>query len=169
LDRRKEEAEKKARTEQRNSLAVHKQQEKYLQVLKEAYLGKKKVKKTVIPPSQKFKFSFDWEPTEDTSIELNSLYDSKHKVSLLYGRGFMGGVDRREQRKGNSFYDELIKNREDNDSSLLKDQEEEALRRGNTEQQKKENSASGSSHWSEKKLEQMQDRDWQTFLDDFMI
>ena len=79
LERRKEEAERKARQEERNSIAVHKQQEKYLQQLKEDYLGKKKVKKTVIPPSQKFKFSFDWEATEDTSVELNSLYESKHK------------------------------------------------------------------------------------------
>ena len=31
------------------------------------YLGKKKKKKNILPPSQKFKFNFDWEPTEDTS------------------------------------------------------------------------------------------------------
>lgn len=169
LERRKEEAERKARQEERNSIAVHKQQEKYLKQLKEDYLGKKKVKKTVIPPSQKFKFSFDWEASEDTSVELNSLYDTKHKVALLYGRGFIGGVDRREQRKQNTFYDDLIKNRDDQDGlALLRDQEKVRERE---EREKKKNSALSAinRHWSEKRLEQMEDRDWRIFNEDHMI
>jgi len=71
----------------------------------------KKKKRTVVPPSQKFKFSFDWEATDDTSQELNALYDQRHNTALLFGRGFMGGIDRRDQRKKQCFYEELMSSR----------------------------------------------------------
>lgn len=100
--------------------------DKRMKELKEAYLGRTKPKKRFIPPSQKFKFSFDWEASDDTSTELDPLYQKKHVPALMYGRGFLGGQDRREQRKAESsrFYDELIQNREDED-----DEEEPTVER----------------------------------------
>ncbi len=37
------------------------------------YLGAKKLKKRVVKPSEKFRFSFDWENTEDTSGDMNPM------------------------------------------------------------------------------------------------
>lgn len=37
------------------------------------YLGAKKFKKRVVKPSEKFRFSFDWESTEDTSRDMNPM------------------------------------------------------------------------------------------------
>ncbi|KAI3521708.1 hypothetical protein L1887_11180 [Cichorium endivia] len=48
--------------------------------LAERYLGSNKPKKRVIKPSEKFRFSFDWENTEDISR-------------------FRASMDRREQKK----------------------------------------------------------------------
>jgi ATP-dependent RNA helicase DDX23/PRP28 len=56
-------------------------------------------KKRVIKPSEKFRFSFGWENTEDTSRDMNTLYQSPHEARLLFGRGFLAGIDRREQKK----------------------------------------------------------------------
>ncbi|KAE9458860.1 hypothetical protein C3L33_09260, partial [Rhododendron williamsianum] len=73
--------------------------EKEIESIKEQYLGSEKPKKRVIKPGDKFRFSFDWENTEDTSRDMNFLYQNPHETRLLFGRGFRAGVDRREQKK----------------------------------------------------------------------
>ncbi|RVW75009.1 DEAD-box ATP-dependent RNA helicase 21 [Vitis vinifera] len=78
---------------------AEREREKELESIKEQYLGSKKPKKRVIKPSEKFRFSFDWENTEDTSRDMNSLYQNPHEAQLLFGRGFRAGMDRREQKK----------------------------------------------------------------------
>ena len=62
-----------------------------------ADLGVKKKKKKLIKISEKFRFAFDWNNEEDTSADLNPLYDKKHEALLLFGRGLRAGIDRREQ------------------------------------------------------------------------
>jgi hypothetical protein len=57
------------------------------------------VKKKIMKPSEKFRFNFDWEAADDTSRDLNPLYNNTHEAALLYGRGLRAGVDRREQKK----------------------------------------------------------------------
>ena len=49
--------------------------------LKNSYLGLNKEKKKLLKPSEKFKniFNFDWDPTDDTSIDTNPLYANKHE------------------------------------------------------------------------------------------
>ncbi|KAJ0972426.1 hypothetical protein J5N97_020385 [Dioscorea zingiberensis] len=75
------------------------EREKEVEAIKEQYLGLKKPKKRVIKPSEKFRFSFDWENTEDTSRDMNVLYQNPHEARPLFGRGFRAGMDRREQKK----------------------------------------------------------------------
>ena len=41
----------------------------------------------VLKPSEKFKFSFDWDMNEDTSRDLNPLYQDRPESALLFGRG----------------------------------------------------------------------------------
>ena len=71
--------------------------EKELEAIKNSYLGVKRKKKKALKISEKFRFSFDWAAEEDTSTDLNPLYEKKHEALLLFGRGLRGGIDRREQ------------------------------------------------------------------------
>ena len=68
-------------------------------VLNLQYLGLAKKKKRVIRPSDKFKFAFDWEAGEDTSRDLNPIYNNPHEAQLLFGRGLKAGIDVRVQKK----------------------------------------------------------------------
>ncbi|TVU44031.1 hypothetical protein EJB05_03455, partial [Eragrostis curvula] len=85
----------------RQEKMAERDREKELEAIKEQYLGSKKHKKQIIKPSAKFRFSFDWESTDDTSgRDMNVLYSqSPHGAGLLFGRGFLAGIDRREQKK----------------------------------------------------------------------
>ena len=75
------------------------EREKNLELIKKQYLGADKVKKKMLKPSEKFKFNFDWEASDDTSRDLNPLYNSTHEATLLFGSGSRAGMDRREQKK----------------------------------------------------------------------
>ncbi|KAJ6340259.1 hypothetical protein OIU77_008087 [Salix suchowensis] len=88
-----------AREQARLDKLAEREREKELDAIKEQYLGSKKPKKRVIKPSEKFRFSFDWENTDDTSRDMNILYQNPHEAQLLFGRGFRDGMDRREQKK----------------------------------------------------------------------
>lgn len=100
--------------------------EKELEAIKEHYLGAPKVKKQVTKPSEKFRFSFDWQHTEDTSQDMKPLYERPHDTRLVFGRGMPGArMDRFGMR------DELL--------------------------------------CSEKKLEEMTERDWRIFQEDHNI
>ena len=71
--------------------------EKELVQIKNAYLGVRKEKKKPPKISEKFRFAFDWNADEDTSADLNPIYEKKHEALLLFGRGLRAGIDRREQ------------------------------------------------------------------------
>lgn len=115
------------------------EREKEINAMKEQYLGSTKPKKRVIIKSSK-KLCFDWENTEDTSSgDTNVLYQKPHEAQLLFGRGFRAGIDRREQKKLVTAKHERVKRVEED------------------------------KHWSEKKLEEMSERDWRIFKEDFNI
>jgi len=54
------------------------EREKELAMIKAQYLGAEKKKKKVLKGAEKFKFNFDWEAGDDTSRDLNPLYNSTH-------------------------------------------------------------------------------------------
>ncbi|MBA0702494.1 hypothetical protein Goari_020731 [Gossypium aridum] len=170
---REREEEAKARERARLDKLAEREREKELDKLaaiKKQYLGSKKPKKRVIKPSEKFRFSFDWENTEDTSRHMNSLYKNPHEAQLLFDRGFRAGMDRRDQKKlaaKNEEMREEIRKKEG-----VKEKPEEAA-----VQRLKEAAANTydtfdmrvDKHWSEKKLEEMTERDWRFFREDFNI
>lgn len=169
-DREREE-EAKIREKTRLEKQSEREKEKELEAIKEQYLGTKKPKKRVIKPSEKFRFSFDWENTEDTSRDMNALYQNPHDAQLLFGRGFRAGVDRREQKKL------AAKNEKDLRAQIrtkegIEEKPEEAAA-----QKKREEAANVydtfdmrvDRHWSEKRLEEMTERDWRIFREDFNI
>jgi len=169
-DREREE-EAKIREKARLEKQSEREREKELEAIKEQYLGTKKPKKRVIKPSEKFRFSFDWENTEDTSRDMNSLYQNPHDAQLLFGRGFRAGVDRREQKKL------AAKNEKDLRAQIRTKEGVEEKPEEAAAQKKREEAANVydtfdmrvDRHWSEKKLEEMTERDWRIFREDFNI
>ncbi|CAI5731553.1 unnamed protein product [Hyaloperonospora brassicae] len=164
---------------------------KALQALKDQYLGKTVKKKKVVKASEKFSkiFQFEWEASEDTSADLNPLYAKRMDVNLLFGRGYRAGVDMREQRKKNSFLEELSQKRQkeqqladETNSSLTsaqiaarKHDRERALRsmqsreRDRMQEMASREAKTMGTHWSEKPLQEMKERDWRIFREDFDI
>ncbi|KAG5541917.1 hypothetical protein RHGRI_021669 [Rhododendron griersonianum] len=98
-NREREEEEQRAKDCARRLEKLPERKEKEIESVKEQYLGSEKPKKRVIKPGDKFRFSFDWENTEDTSRDMNFLYQNPHETRLPFGRGFRAGVVRREQKK----------------------------------------------------------------------
>lgn len=155
--------------------------EKELEQIRQHYLGIKNEKKKIKKPSEKFKtvFTFDWDNSEDTTaIDTNPYYQDRPEPQLLFGRGFRAGIDVHEQRRKSNFYDELTKRRyagdisrsaslsqSDTSHSLLKREEV-----GKESMYKTTLSLHVSNtHWSAKSREQMTDRDWRIFREDFDI
>ncbi|GJN22710.1 hypothetical protein PR202_gb10305 [Eleusine coracana subsp. coracana] len=147
--------------------------EKELEAIQEQYLGSKKPKKNVIKPSGRSRFSFDWESTDDTTSY--ALYrSSPHGAGLLFGRGFLAGIDRREQKKAAAeAHEEARAERRRKDLPLPAEDDV-------TNKKKKKAGASAFStscaldmrverRWSEKTLEEMTERDWRVFRDHFEI
>ncbi|XVE81195.1 hypothetical protein DITRI_Ditri15bG0043300 [Diplodiscus trichospermus] len=168
---REREEEAKARERGRLEKLAEREREKELESIKEQYLGSKKPKKRVIKPSEKFRFSFDWENTEDTSRDMNSLYQNPHEAQLLFGRGLRAGMDRREQKKLAAKNEKEMREEIRRKEGIEEKPEEAAAQR------LKEAAANTydtfdmrvDKHWSEKKLEEMTERDWRIFREDFNI
>merc|ERR1719359_224845 len=90
------------------------QAEKELELIKRHYLGMKEAKKKMQKPSEKFRNIFNFERNADDDTmrgDNNPLYTKRVEPQLLFGRGYRAGIDVREQRKSNSFYEELIAKR----------------------------------------------------------
>ena len=143
--------------------------EKELEMIKMEYFHEKKKKKSV-SSKDKGKVKFDWDATEDTSVDLNPLYSNKAEIALGFGRSYLGGIDHKEQQQFHTFYDaltdlhasgtdvtpmqlETVKNKAKEDAALLR-----------LEQRTRANR-----HWSVKSLEEMTERDWRIFKEDFNI
>ena len=120
------------------------------------------------------KFVFDWRKEEDTSRDLNPLYDRPHEVAPMFGRGMIGGVDRREQARSNAERERelIVKSRKDLGSKdaagdVRKMEVERERKRKDVEA--RELKRTFKEHWSDKKLEDMTERDWRIFREDFNI
>ncbi|VEV57943.1 ATP-dependent RNA helicase DDX23, putative [Plasmodium vinckei vinckei] len=185
-----------------------KYRERELEIIKQQYLGLNKHKKKMQKPSEKFRniFNFEWDKSEDTSKnDSNPLYQNRLEPQLLFGRGYIAGIDVREQRKRHNFYDKLVQNRIQLCMKKKREYEESGEKKwGKNESDKEynenEDNIIGSNltkyvsnlennglhrnqfiyepkinniikdvdnkHWSEKKREDMTDRDWRIFRED---
>eukprot|EP01083_Nonionella_stella_P018939 52689_1 len=154
------------------------QKREELQLIKDEYLGKKRRKKQIVPPSQKFKFNFDWEISEDTSEDLNELYTRRARVSFLFGRGYIAGIDRDEQNKKNAAIWGGIKKGKQKmrKEEALDDDDEMAakLRLRRLERERKdrlrcEREILDARNWRDKSLSEMSERDWRILKEEFRI
>lgn len=133
------------------------------QAIKERYLGQKRLTKRRQRRLNERKFVFDWDASDDTSQDYNPIYKEKHQIQF-FGRGHIGGIDIKQQKKEiGRFYVKLL---EDRRSEPQKAQEEKrlfGLARREAKQKWDDR------HWSEKALDQMTERDWRIFREDFSI
>eukprot|EP00917_Polyrhabdina_sp_WS-2016_P029907 GHVP01063697.1.p1 GENE.GHVP01063697.1~~GHVP01063697.1.p1 ORF type:complete len:773 (+),score=151.21 GHVP01063697.1:210-2321(+) len=146
-----------------NPETCHERTSKELEQIRLHYLGMTGEKKQIQKPSEKFRniFNFEWDPSEDTARgDTNPLYQNRVEPQLHFGRGFRAGIDIRVQRKKNRFYDDLVKRRQaaEGHSGIdsfapVHDMDAEDQRE----------------HWSMKTLEEMTERDWRIFREDYEI
>ncbi|SBS84396.1 ATP-dependent RNA helicase DDX23, putative [Plasmodium ovale] len=168
--------------------------EKEMEIIKQHYLGLNKKKKKMQKPSEKFRniFNFEWDQSEDTAKnDSNPLYQNRLEPQLLFGRGYIAGIDIREQRKRNNFYDKLVQNRINVSMKKSTDGYNKSKRDNLDVGEFIDSNVPSSSgvtphngefiyepkvnniikdvhnkHWSEKKREEMTDRDWRIFRED---
>ncbi|KAF3780231.1 DEAD-box ATP-dependent RNA helicase 21 [Nymphaea thermarum] len=96
-------------------------------------------------------------------------YRNPQKAQLLFGRGFRAGMDRREQKKL------AVKNEKELREEIRRKEGVEEKPEDAAVQRKKEAATNlydtldmrVDRHWSEKKLEEMTERDWRIFREDF--
>ncbi|KAK7109894.1 probable ATP-dependent RNA helicase DDX23 [Littorina saxatilis] len=139
-----------------------KDQEKEAAAIKERYLGIIKKRKRVRRLNDR-KFVFDWDAGDDTSLDYNELYKERHGVQF-YGRGNVAGIDIKAQKKDQSkFYGDLLEKRR---TDAEKEQEKKRLKNmANKEAKQKWDDR----HWADKSKEEMQERDWRIFREDYNI
>nr|XP_039263703.1 probable ATP-dependent RNA helicase DDX23 [Styela clava] len=141
---------------------IDKDAEKELSSIKDRYLGIVKKKKRVRRLNDR-KFVFDWDAGDDTSVDFNPIYKEKHEVHL-FGRGFIAGIDVKVQKKSQSqFYGELMENRR---TQQEKDLEKKRMVNALKKEKKR---LWDDRHWTKKSLEEMQERDWRIFREDYSI
>jgi len=56
------------------------------------------------------KFVFDWNADDDTSRDLNPIYSHRHSAQL-FGRGHFAGIELKDHKGRDQFYDKLLTNR----------------------------------------------------------
>jgi ATP-dependent RNA helicase DDX23/PRP28 len=165
-----------------------------LEEIRRQYLGGRADKRRLVKPSEKFKqvFKFEWDATDDTSTDKNPLYAERAQINAMYGRGYIAGIDMREQRKSSAFISALVKKRQEEQRRLeqaqglseqarqeREKQRAQELRQIEAAAREEERSAASESagasgrgaggHWSEKPLSAMKERDWRIFREDFDI
>lgn len=113
-------------------------------LIRNKYLGveEKSRKKTRTQLNDK-KMMFDHDQTEDTSDKLNPIFYDNHIEATPFGAGGRAGMDVTQRSKGDGVAGD-------------------PLRRG-------AKSAFAEKHWSEKALDEMKERDWRIFREDFGI
>ncbi|KAK5164077.1 mRNA splicing protein prp28 [Saxophila tyrrhenica] len=140
------------------------------EMIKQRYMGadtntstfsaKKKRKRTT-----EKKFNFAWNTEEDTSPDYNPIYQSRSEGTSLFGRGRLGGFADDSNDTMAKAYARAI---EERDPEAGRERAMEILEM--ERRRREEGGRNGiDKHWSEKKLEQMRERDWRIFKEDFNI
>ncbi|KAK4952093.1 mRNA splicing protein prp28 [Elasticomyces elasticus] len=123
------------------------------------FSAKKKRKRTT-----EKKFNFEWNTEEDTSNDYNPLYATRNETNF-FGRGRLGGFADDKDLAVAKTYAKAI---EERDKVAGKERAVEIMEM--ERRRREEGGRNGiDKHWSEKKLEQMRERDWRIFKEDFNI
>jgi len=70
-----------------------------IDMIKTMKMGVTKKRRKMQKPSEKFKKSYvdDWNPEDDTSHDINPLYQNKFQPKILFGKGSIAGIDKDDQ------------------------------------------------------------------------
>lgn len=81
-----------------------------IEAIKNTKLGIVKQRKKLQKPSEKFRKIYvdDWNPEDDTSIDINPLYQNRYQPKILFGKGTIGGIDPEEQKVDKVRFKNLI-------------------------------------------------------------
>ncbi len=125
-------------------------------------MGLNKEKRRLQKPSEKFRnnFNFEWDASEDTSVDTNPLYANRQSANLLFGKGTVAGFDQQEQEKRELEYEDALRKArktEMNEETNGVERRHKRLELGHTK------------HWSEKPLGDMSERDWRILREDHEI
>ena len=151
-----------AQGDDRSKSRPDKDKEKEIDAIRERYLGMIKRKKRIRRLNDR-KFVFDWDAGDDTSIDYNQLYKERHSIQF-FGRGHIAGIDIKAQKKDQSkFYGDLLEKRRTDGE---KEQEKKRLKNVAKKEAKQR---FDDRHWSEKDYENMTERDWRIFREDYNI
>ncbi|KAF9930678.1 mRNA splicing protein prp28 [Mortierella alpina] len=135
--------------------------DKEIELVKKRYMGIEDKERKIRKRNDK-KFVFDWNADDDTSRDLNPIYTHKHSAQL-FGRGHFAGIDVKDRKDRDQFYDKLLANRR-SDAEVAR-----AGELGDMAAQKARKVNYADRHWTEKPLDQMRERDWRIFKEDFNI
>jgi len=154
------------------------------------YLGIKEHRKKWMKHSERMSKMFvaDWDDTEDTSHDVNPLYASRMHASLAFGRGYQAGIDMKTQRQQSGFLKALAERRAREEAAGGsggggEGAEGEMVGAGRVADLARLASATDAAtrgmddrtigavgtHWSEKPLSAMAERDWRIMREDFDI
>ncbi|KAK0650084.1 Pre-mRNA-splicing ATP-dependent RNA helicase prp28 [Lasiodiplodia hormozganensis] len=123
------------------------------------FSAKKKRKRTT-----EKKFNFEWNAEEDTSTDYNPLYQTRAEAGF-FGRGRLGGFSDDVVDSATKKYAQALIERDKEAGAVRAAQIAEMERRRREEGGR----AALEKHWSEKRLDQMRERDWRIFKEDFNI
>lgn len=190
LAREREERERERRVKDESKES--KEHDHEVKAIREHYLGGGEKKRKITKPSDKFAkiFQFDWEETDDTARnDVNPLYNKRVKINALFGRGYIAGVDQKEQRRDSNFLMTLSEKRinevngQEGESEYLTEEQKKERARAREEAAEqfrqrrlqelqtldKQVDSKMGKHWSDKELKDMTERDWRIFREDFDI
>ena len=128
-----------------------------LSAIRSRYLGVDKKRRKIRKMNDR-KFVFDWDAQDDTFAEDSpvAVGSNRQGAQVMFGRGRLAGMDdgggtgpRRSTTNNNATAD-----------TQLADQRE---------RRKAEKAGFDDRHWTEKPLEEMKERDWRIFREDFSI
>ncbi|CAD5231606.1 unnamed protein product [Bursaphelenchus xylophilus] len=162
-DRSKDRDEKKRKDKEEKTDDLVIDPKKQQEAIRSRYLGAQKEKKKRGRRLHERKFVFEWDNSEDTSVDYDKLYQERHEVQF-FGRGSIAGVDVNAQKKQKSEFYQTIMDQRRTDGQ--KEQEEHRLELERRKQKKEDHD---NRHWTTKPLAEMQDRDWRIFREDFNI
>jgi ATP-dependent RNA helicase DDX23/PRP28 len=127
-----------------------------LSAIRSRYLGVDKKKRKIRKMNDR-KFVFDWDVQDDTFAEDSpvAVGSNRQGAQVMFGRGRLAGMD-----DGGGSGPRRNNNNNGTVEIQLADQRE---------RRKAEKVGFDDRHWTEKPLEEMKERDWRIFREDFSI
>ncbi|RYP54325.1 hypothetical protein DL768_000899 [Monosporascus sp. mg162] len=110
------------------------------------------------------KFNFEWDPEEDTSQAFEAIYGNRAEPTF-FGRGSLAGFDDSMREENLRKYAQSLRER---DPEHGEERARQLLEMAQRAKERTNRNGLGY-HWSEKKLEEMRERDWRIFKEDYGI